>query len=173
MAKRNPLGVYVRQTPDWFLKLCAIGGVAYISTVGKMSAIELYNDANQGTNLHVYRLWVGNDAGFIYTVTRQAGSLGGTQVPTNPVITGAPALPGIINYADVPNSPSNPPTPYAVPGYIVGCNDAGSLDIWEAGGPICVLTPGTSLRVTYANQSPTSFTVLTVSFFYAALADTG
>src|ERR1700681_1535021 len=132
MAKRKPSGVYVRQTPDWFLSRCAIGGVFYISTVGMMSGIDLFNNANDGSNLHIYRLWVQNDAEGFYNVTRQVGSLGGTPVDPSPISARGAPLPGIISYADIPNFPAPVNGPIAFPGYIAGANDAGTMDIFEA-----------------------------------------
>jgi hypothetical protein len=170
---RKPKGSYTRHTTDWFLDRCAIGGVFYNSTVGKMPAIDLFNNAQDGSNLHIYRLWVGNDAGFFYLVTRQSGSLNGTPVAPFPVIASGAALPGIISYADVPNFPSPIPAPYGVGAYIAANNEAGSLDPFEAGGPICVLIPGTSLRVTWGSQAVGSGAALGVTFYYAALADQG
>jgi hypothetical protein len=170
---RRPKGSYVRPTADFFIDRCAIGGVFYQSTAGKVPAIELFNNATDGTQLHIYKLWIQNDGGYFYIVTRQTGTMGGTTVPVYPVIAYGGVPPGIISYADVDSFTYPIPAPFGVGAFIAGNNEAGTLDDFSAPGPICVLAPQTSLRVRWGEQGPSRPGNLAVTFYYAALPDQG
>ena len=98
---RQPKGTYTRPSTDFFAERCATGGVFWNANFNKSAVVELYNDATDGSYLHLYRLWVSVDAGGAYWVFRQDGTIGGTQVPTYPIISNAGALPGRISYGEI------------------------------------------------------------------------
>ena len=58
---RQPRGAYVRTTPDRFLARTAVGGMLRFSTNGTVPAIGLFNNAIDGSSLHVYALWTFGD----------------------------------------------------------------------------------------------------------------
>jgi len=169
---RKPKGSYTRHTTDWFIGRCAIGGVFFAAGVGNGAAVSLFNDATDGSNLHLYKLWVQNDAAGAYWVTRQTGALGGTTVTTYPVVSSGAALWGVISYAAVPQVIWSP-GPFAMPAYIGADNEAGSQDIFAAPGPICVLVPGDSLTVYNPAPGAISEGYLGVTFYWAVLPDLG
>jgi hypothetical protein len=150
-----------------------IGGVYYNAPAGFSSQIELFNNATDGSALHVYRAWVATDASGLYWMTRQQGTLGGTPVPSYPIVSNAAALAGLINYANGPEFDWLIPGPLAVPGYIAADNEAGSLDKWDAPGPICILMPGYSLRVFLPCPHNTAEGIGAATFYWAVLHDPG
>jgi hypothetical protein len=170
---RKPKGSYSRPTTDFFIANCMIGGVVFIATTNNSAVIELYNNAQDGSALHLYKLWVQNDASGVYWVTRQTGTQGGTQVQAYPVISSGAALPGIINYATAAAVDWLAPPPFVQPAYIAGDNEAGSQDEYSAPGPICVLIPGDSLRVFSPSIGSASSGFAAVTFYWAAFRDLG
>lgn len=172
MATRKPKGSYTRHTTDWFLSRCAIGGVFVNTGAGNGAAVELYNNAVDGSNLHIYKLWVGNDAAGAYWVTRQTGTMGGTACKTYPVVSSGAALPGLINYATVAQVVWGPGA-FAMPAFIGADNEAGSQDEFSVDGPFCVLVPGDSLTVYNPVGGALGQGILGVTFYWAALYDLG
>lgn len=170
---RRPKGSYTRPTADFFLSQMMIGGVFFRPADGFSGVVELYNNATDGSALHVYKLWVGNDAGGAYWVTRQAGTQGGTAVTSYPVVSQGAPQPGLINYASAGQVNWDTPAQFVMPAYIGGDNEAGSLDDYSAPGPICVLMPGDSLQVFSPSISGISAGICAVTFYWAALRDVG
>src|ERR1700739_3036794 len=140
---RRPKGSYSRPTTDFFIERCMVGGFFHVPATGNSSIAELYNNATDGSSLHVYKIWTQNDAGGGYWITRQPGTIGGTSVPTYPVVTGYPTRPGLFSYADAAAVNWLQPGGFTMPAFIGGNNEAGSQDAFYAPGPICVLQPGT------------------------------
>lgn len=169
---RTPKGAYVRPTTDWFLSRCAIAGVFVNTGAGNGVAVELFNNAQDGSNLHIYKLWVANDAAGAYWVTRQTGTQGGTAVKTYPVVSSGPTLPGLLNYATVAQVDWGA-APFAMPAYIAADNEAGSLDSFGLPGPLCVLVPGDSLTVYNPVGGVFGDGIVGVTFYWAALSDLG
>jgi hypothetical protein len=170
---RRPKGTYTRHTTDWLISQCMIGGTFYLSSTGVSAAIELYNNAADGSSLHVYKVWAGNGAQGPYYFTRQPGTMGGTTVPSYPVVSQSGPGPGVISYADAPAVPFPKNGPIAFPGYIVLQNYAGDTDIVSADGPICVLLPGDSLRGINIAASTAGGSYFAVTFYWAAIRDIG
>jgi hypothetical protein len=170
---RRPKGSYSRPTTDFFLSQCMIGGVYYYPTNGSGGTIELYNNATDGSALHVYRIWSANDASGPYFITRQQGSMGGTPVPSYPVVSQGAPQPGLISYADSAAPYTFPPYATAQPAFIATDNEAGTTDEWGADGPICVLMPGDSLRVINNLAGVGSAGFIAATFYWAALRDVG
>jgi hypothetical protein len=170
---RKPKGTYTRPTTDFFPDRCSVGGVVFIATAGRSAVIELFNNATDGSYLHLYRLWISNDASGVYWVTRQTGSMGGTVVKSYPVITSVAALPGQISYGEDVAVDWLTPVPFVMPAFIGADNEAGSQDTFSAPGPICILGPGTSLRVFSPSIGPASSGAAMVTFYWAALHDMG
>ncbi len=55
---RKPKGQYVRNTGDWFFERAMGGSVTTVASVGQLSTASLYNDATDGSILHVIALEV-------------------------------------------------------------------------------------------------------------------
>ena len=170
---RKPKGSYSRPTTDFFINQCMIGGVVYFAPNGSSAVVELYNNAQDGSALHLYKLWVANDASGAYWVTRQTGAQSGTQVQAYPVVSSGAALPGLINYTTGPVVDWITPSTFVMPAYLAGDNEAGSQDIFSAPGPICVLIPGDSLRVFSPSIGSASQGAAMVTFYWAAFRDLG
>ena len=151
-----------------------IGGIYYFPPNGFSGIVELFNNATDGSALHLYKLWVETDAAGAYWVTRQAGSQGGTIVTSYPVVSQGATQPGQINYTTGGTIEwEQPITGFAMPAYIGATNEAGSQDTFSAGGPICVLMPGDSLRVFAPAVASNDSGSLGVTFLWAALRDVG
>ena len=170
---RRPKGSYTRHTTDWFIGRCAIAGVFFIPTNTNAGLVELYNNATDGSNLHVYRIWVWTAASGGYVVTRQTGTMGGTQVQTYPVVSQGAALWGLVNYGTTAGISYPPATPFALPGMVAGDNYAGSQDTFGADGPICVLQPGDSLRAYTPWASAISNGEIACTYYWAVMNDLG
>jgi len=170
---RRPKGSYTRPTTDFFIDRCVIAGVWFTPALTFGGSIELYNNAADGSNLHLYRLWTQNDAAGGYYVTRQTGTQGGTAVQTFPVISSGAALPGIVNYAAIAGTAYPLHGPFVLSGYMAMDNEAGSQDTFGADGPLCILVPGDSLRVIQPFGSAIDQGTVAATFYWAAIRDTG
>lgn len=76
---RRPKGVYSRSTPDWFAEdLCVGLGFAWNGGGGNAwdEYISLYNDDQQGNNLHVYSIMGGAEDAVDIMLSTQQGTLG-------------------------------------------------------------------------------------------------
>jgi hypothetical protein len=176
MAKRNPLGVYVRQTPDWFLRRCATVGGAFWPSAQVGAALDLYNNAQDGSLLHVYRVFVFNDAGAEYGMTRIQGHGANHLMDAVPIVITAPGLPGQLWQDTVPAqfAGNQFPKDTAFSDAFMGNNVAGSMDDWHDDGPICVIPSGFSLRVYgFAGAAQVGGTYMNATFKYAVLSDQG
>jgi hypothetical protein len=173
---RRPKGSYSRPSPDFFIdSACTVGGVAS-AAAGTGAVLDLYNNASDGSSLHVYNVWVGNDASELYGLTALHGH-GGTWLANGvTVIVPGPAPWGQL-YADT-IAAQWPGTFFPV-GTTIGDrlfmnNVAGSQDTWRTGGPICVLSPGYALRVyKSAGAGTTGTNPMAVSFYYLQIRDQG
>jgi hypothetical protein len=135
---RRPHGQYARNTPDWFSGRMMAGGWESAADTTHFSIVALYNDATDGSVLHVWAVHC-----FVQTATAYAtvklffGTQGTLQ-------TGTPAA----------TNPHNPQLAGAIYGGIVPAA-IGTL-IYEMGGgqnptdwpgvfPFCFLVPGYSV----------------------------
>jgi len=170
---RQPRGAYVRNTPDRFLAKAAIGGVYYFSSVGSVSAVGLYNNATDGSSLHIYGLWVFADGEGPIIWSRQSGATGTHAGPCFPVITRVAALPGALYYEDRAGISFSPiPVATAYYNYMVGGDEGANAFNLQDGGPLCVLQPGDALygQGLYTSTSPSE---IGITFHYCALRDIG
>lgn len=171
---RKPKGSYSRPTTDFFIDHAMIGAVYFFPAHGLGGVVELFNNAQDGTSLHIYGLWIENEANGQYYYTRQTGTMGGTIVQSYPVVSSGAVLPGQINYGTQPGLAFPYPLPFVFPAYIVGTNDAGSQDTFQVPGPICVLVPGDSLRAIVPIASAgISSGAIGATFYWLALRDNG
>jgi hypothetical protein len=151
-----------------------IGGCFYLSTSGLSPSIELFNNAHDGSALHLYRI-ISNAAGAgPYYITRQTGTQGGTIVPSYPVVSSGSQQPGQINYTDVASSTYPRVGPVGAAAMIVLQNYAADNDYVSTDGPFCVLVPGDSIRVVnpYQGTEPSS-QYLSATFLWLAIRDLG
>jgi len=172
---RRPKGSYVRATPDFFGDRAATVGGVYVVAPPDGVVFDLFNNASDGSYLYVYELWVGNEAGEAYGVTRLKGHGANFLQNAVPVFTDGPTLPGELYQDTIGPLFVGIPAP---PGFVhsdalIGDNVAGSVDIYSTVGPLCVLTPGYSLRV-YAitGTGYINPTQLGCSFYFLALHGT-
>jgi len=173
---RSPKGSYTRPTPDFFIdRACTVGGVySPVPAVG--AALDLYNNATEGSNLHVYKVFVGNDGSELYGITAIHGHGANFLQNGATVIVPGPTPFGQLYYDTVPAQWTGflYPNNTALSDRLYGDNTAGSTDQWYAQGPICVLSPGYSLRVYVSTGTTvTSATPIAVSFYYLQLRDQG
>jgi hypothetical protein len=180
MPKRSPLGVYVRQTPDWFVSRGAIAGGFFVSSDNTTGAsVDLFNNANDGSYLHVYRLWVHNDAEGMYAVQQLQGHGANLFGAAFPVTIGDPTPPGQLYY-DETNSGITPPTDDYPPDTPIlnplMLGDESGFE-FQAGlpGPLMVIPPGYSMRAQSLVQQGSAGRggVMVASFYYAWLPDKG
>jgi hypothetical protein len=136
---RTPHGQYVRQTGDWFMSRRMAGGAGSAAVAAKYSQASLYNDASDGSILHVIGL-------SLTTATTQSNI--GCYIIQG--FMGAP-----LTSQPVPIGPFFK----QLPGKFYFGSDAAlvpALPIWVAGGlqapaewphdfPVCFLNPGYSL----------------------------
>jgi hypothetical protein len=80
-SKRKPLGVYARDTPDWFYGKMCIGGTYASSGVGQVGEVLLYNEGSYpGESLFVYGVECSSEDGTplqMFTIEGQRGVLFG------------------------------------------------------------------------------------------------
>jgi hypothetical protein len=176
MAKRKPSGVYVRQTPDWFLRRCATCGASFWPSGAHATALDLFNDAKDGSWLHVYRVFVGNDGGGTYGMTRLQGHGANYLMDGVPIVITAPSLPGQLWLEILPPSYPGPLFPKDFPFFdaFIGDNGAASQDDWHDDGPLCLIPPGFSMRVySIASTTQSDGQAMAATFKYAVLPDQG
>jgi len=173
---RRPKGTYTRPTADFFIDVaCTVGGV-FAAAAGSGAALDLYNNAADGSSLHVYNVWVGNDAGQLYGVTAIHGHGANFLLNGATVVVPGPTPWGQLYYDTVAAGFAG--TFFPVGGTLLdrlfGNNVAGTVDSWSTGGPICVLSPGYSLRVYESvGSAQTGINPLAVSFYYLQIRDQG
>lgn len=158
---RKPLGVYVRDTPDWFFRNAASVGANNPGQSGLFAVIDLFNDGSAGAMLYVYKLYIQNSGTFSCRIQQIQGHANGVSGPAYPVRIGAAQPPGTLYIDQI----SNIDRPNTDP-YITSVN-APVVDIIEANGPIAILPPGYSLRVGN-NQAAFGFIAW---FYYVVLYD--
>lgn len=176
-TNRSPKGSYVRPTADFYIDQAATVGGCFWPSTAIAAVLDLYNNAIDGSNLHVYKVWVGNDAAGLYGMTRISGHGGNFLQNAIPVVITAPTLPGQL-YQDTISpqySGFEFPKDTALNDAFIGDNEAGSEDTWYAPGPICVIPPGFSMRVypfVGSGQSGGGG-LITCTFYYVVLKDKG
>jgi len=175
-TQRRPKGSYTRPTSDFFIDRAATVGGWYSPTAVLEPVLDLYNNAQDGSNLHVYRVWVGNDAASIYGMTQIKGHGANLMQAAVPVVTGAPRLPGELYYDGITPSYTyiGVPKDQPISDAFFMDNEAGSQDAWQAAGPICVIQPGYALRVyPVISKSNAAGGFIAATFYYIALRDIG
>lgn len=176
-TNRSPKGSYVRPTADFYIDQAAtVGGFFYPSSA-VAAVLDLFNNAQDGSNLHVYKVWVGNDAAGLYGMTRLQGH--GATFLSNafPVVITAATLPGQLYQDEIAAQFSGSFFPKDTPfsDAFIADNEAGSQDTWSAAGPICVIPPGFSMRVyPFVGSGQTGGgQLITATFYYIVLKDRG
>jgi hypothetical protein len=136
---RQPHGQYVRTTPDWFIDNHMFGGSASFAAVGKFSSVSLYNDATDGSTLHVYGLLsFTTTAATVIQVIVTLGTYGpAPQGVTQNVVPYRGLLAGSIYVNQVVDQNQNN-TPWAFP-------TMNSAAPWPYDFPVAILPPGYSL----------------------------
>lgn len=174
---RTPKGSYFRSTGDFFIDRAATVGGYYRPSATRATTIDLYNNAQDGSTLHVYRVWVGNDASAEYGMTKLFGHGANFLQNAVPVVTGNPTLPGQAYWDTIPPQyvPTFSPTDTPLSDAFIADNEAGSQDAWATPGPICVLPPGYSMRAYsfIGSNQVGGGNVLAVTFYFLAMPDRG
>jgi hypothetical protein len=170
---RRPKGSYVRPTGDFFIDRAATVGGFFVPSALLNTSLDLYNNATDGSNLHVYRLWVHNDAETLYFATRVKGHGATLMQNAVPVVVGAGALPGQLYYDTQPQLGATFPvdTPLS-DAYYFG-DESGFQAGFAAPGPLAVILPGFSFRVQTALKAAITGNLLVATFYFVALPDTG
>lgn len=138
---RKPHGAYVRDTQDWFADRRMGGGFYLTAPAGQKPSVSLFNDAADGSMLHVYGFGASTTvAGSQCAVAIRSGVLGslaaGAAVPMTPFF--ASRAGNIYTSTDVTVSPDNII-------WVIGLPN--QFDAWPYTWPLCVLAPGYSLAV--------------------------
>ena len=176
-TNRSPKGNYVRSTGDFYVSQSATVGGVYWPSATLVTVLDLYNNAADGSNLHVYRVFVGNDAAGWFGMGRLAGH--GANFLTNayPVVITGPTLPGQL-YQDTiaPQYVTEPfPKDQALFDAFIGDSEAGEEVRWSAPGPLCVIPPGFSMRVYpfVGSNQVGGGGMMSCTFYYVVLKDRG
>lgn len=169
---RRPKGSYTRATPDFFSDRAATVGAFYWPSTVLSTTFDLFNNARDGSSLHLWAAFVGNDAAGLYSATQIKGHGGTLAANATAVITASAQLPGQL-YIDTQapqfsTLPWDKDTIFANPWVLD--NEAGSLDDLHSGGPICIIQPGYSFRVfPLCSSAQTTAPVMAVTFYFLAL----
>lgn len=140
---RTPKGVYVRQTPDWFLDSSAVACGYIEHGGGGIRGFALYNNDTRGRSFYIYVAYWSTDIqdalvmGYGYGPGASPLASPYGCWPLNPLNT---AVPGIV-YSDVTpvqNGPILYQSSQAANAWQVGS---------ESGAPIAIIPPGWSLVV--------------------------
>lgn len=171
---RQPRGAYVRTTPDRFLARTAIGSMFRASTLGTVPAIGLFNNAVDGSSLHIYALWTFGDAEGPQLWNIQGSATGTLFGPCTAIITGAAGPPGQLWFEDRPGVSGSPlPVDTNYGGYITAGDESGAMSSFTPNGPLCVLKPGYALYCSQFYSYPPDPQQLAVTFYYVWLQDLG
>lgn len=73
---RTPKGVYSRNTPDFFDYHGAFAGVSQLGSAANFTSVGLYNNATDGSYLHVYRVIISTVAGSNVIAQVKPGTFG-------------------------------------------------------------------------------------------------
>ena len=136
---RRPHGQYVRETADWFIDRRMAGGAYSGVVAGKFASVSLYNDATDGSVLHVIgatgNTFISPDTVDLYTHKGVLGTVvAGATTPITPFLT---TLWGKIYTSSDAAATSD-----------MGIWTLGLVNApqpWPYNFPLCVLAPGFSL----------------------------
>jgi len=175
---RTPKGSYVRQTPDWYIHDgSSIGGIVTVVSP-PVPSLDLFNNATDGTLLHVYQVIVGAQGYGPYALMTLKGHGANFITGAFPVVADD-ALPWGQLYWDsqtaVQTWVSGTPANGSNYGSAYALDATGStIDSLQTPGPISVLPPGYSLRVWYPiNFGTGTIGTLSASFRYVEIQDRG
>lgn len=156
MGRESYKGTWARNSPDWLVENAASVGANNPGLPGLFCCTDLFNDSAAGQYLWVYKVVVGNSGTFSIRVQQVQGNCGGVSGPSYPVVIGSPQLPGtlFINQIASHAAPNTDP-------YITDASSAALVDLIDPPGPVCVISPGFSLRLVN-NQTDFGF----VAWFY-------
>jgi len=175
---RRPKGSYVRQTPDWYIQEgSCVGGIITVVSP-PVPSLDLFNNASDGTLLHVYQVIVGAQGYGPYALQTLQGH--GANLITNafPVVADD-ARPWGQLYWDSQTAAQTWVSGSPADGQNYGSNYAldatgSTIDSLQTTGPISVLPPGYSLRVWYPNNFGVgTHATLSASFRYVEVMDRG
>jgi hypothetical protein len=165
---RKPKGSYSRNTPDWFVdNACVVAGA--FSNVGTGDvAFDLFNNSNVGEYLHVYRLYVFNDAQGEWGWDAINGHAGTFVTNGFAVLDSGRQMPGAL-YQSVQTSLFStdtpfPPTAQGARGWVG--DETGTLPDIGFDAPIQIISPGNSMRVRTRISSFFGSLGLSATFFY-------
>ena len=169
-----PKGTLVRPTPDFYIDKLGMAAAAFEQSGSGApdTTFDLFNNATDGSNLHVYKIWTFNDGQGMYAFAPFNGH--GANFVTNgsPIITGDPAPWGQI-YQDsaTPVMTGFIVIPNAAPlgGYFLGGDEGAVQAHFGVGAPLAVITPGWSLRAQSLISTSEINHGLVVTFYYAVL----
>lgn len=177
---RTPKGSYVRPTADFYIDRAASAG-ALVSVVQTniVPCIDLYNNATDGSYLHVYGVNMSTGGAGPAALRRLSGHGANLLGGNTPVIITAGALPGVLYWDKTaatviwPSGVAPDGGTDVAPYYFNDLTSA--VDYFNFGGPLCVIPPGYSLRalITVGFTTGTTTYVLAASFYWCAIPDRG
>jgi hypothetical protein len=159
---RIPHGTYSRGTPDWYVDRLMAGGGGLAAAGGAYSVIGLYNNATDGSMLHVWSVWAFEEAQTTTSSVEIVNSKFGTVQPGQAY--NLFPFSGLLAGQITSLSPAS-----QVGGNLIGFLGGGGFpERWQEQGPIAVLSPGTTLVV----QTGTILRPLTATFYWVVLGPT-
>lgn len=170
---RRPKGSYVRNTADWYIQQSACVGGYYNDRTHHGVIFDLYNNAQDGSSLHLYEMWLssdGQDNSPVYPVSGHAATLLSNSFP---IVIGHGGLPGQLYYDLIP-AITIPLNTASAGAYIVADVSALWLPM-QAPGPLQVIPPGYSLRfrVDWNDAIASGGSIISASYYWTVIRDQG
>jgi hypothetical protein len=168
-----PKGTYVKGPCQFNIDKLAIAGATFQTAPdGPDVTIDLFNNATDGSYLHVYKVWVFNDAQGMYVMNPLQGHGANLVGGAFPVRFDQPQPWGAIFQDSVANPFSTDtviPTAAPAGAYFIGGTDSESnSNVWPP-GPLAVIPPGFSLRVRSYISSFFQDHGIAVTFYYVVM----
>ncbi len=168
-TQQRPKGSRARLTPDWFTDRAATVGAWARATSTNGVQISLFNNATDGSYLHVWTTSIYTDGEGPCFASQLQGSQGTFLQNAVPVVFNVGALPGQIFWNIVPGIP-NQPNDSALSDSAYFGEEAATDIFWRCPGPHAIVAPQYSYAITN-NQGGgvANGAILAVTFYYLAL----
>ena len=173
-----PKGTYNRPTQDWYITdSSCVGGIVTVVSP-PVPCLDLFNNAQDGSYMYIYKIWVGAQNYGPYAITAVFGH--GANLITNgfPIFVTDNQPWGALYWDSLtaaqtwtngtPANGANYGSQYATD------NPDGTVDNWSLPGPVMVVPTGYSCRVWYPiNFGTGTVGTLSASFWYVHIKDPG
>jgi hypothetical protein len=170
---RRPKGSYVRNTADWNIAQCASVGGAIQPSGNQGVVFDLFNNATDGSSLHVYEIFTFTGGDDIWTAYGVKGHSANFVANASAIVIGNPGPWGALYYGLTPSRGSLPFDTVISAAYTFW--DVSAIEQHtSAPGPLMVVPPGYSMRVDQPSYiSGARAVLLSATFYFVALPDQG